>query len=229
MRPILRKITDGVPLKAGEYERLLAYIEELRQVGGDSYRVFRENYGTKLGRDYGFYLSRYSAGGADLVEYLAANPSVVRAMQEEPVPVASFPPWLRDYLLNEYGLYLKAGQIGDLLSWLRRERITAVGLPRGREGEAVLVYEEGNPYKETGLKQHFENIARRSFVTRVVSIRYLTRNKARADGFKVRGDDCLSGIFTNREKSIYYLVYLTEADAGKAENACKLLNQVFYG
>ena len=48
-------------------------------------------------------------------------------------------------------------------------------------------------------------------------------------GFEVVGDDTLSGIFTNKEKSIYYYVYLTEASPARTENACRLLNQVFYG
>lgn len=228
MRPILRKVINHIPLDATEYQQLLEYVERLREQGEESYHVFRANYGASLARDYALYLSRFSAGRAEMIQYLAGNPGVVKALRHGPLPVNEFPARFRDYLQAEYGEYLEAKQVGDILDWLDRQMVFAAGLPRKREGEAVLVYETGNPHKEWGLEYHFERIARHPFVTRIVSVRYLSRNKARADRFEVRGDDRLAGIFTNREKSIFYLVYLTEADSRKAENACKLLNLVFY-
>jgi len=229
MRAILRKIAGHVTLDAGEYERLLNYIEELRAGEGNSYRVFYENYGAILERDYGVYLSRFPVDRADLVEFIMANPATAAALQRGRLPLSSFPPRFRDYLRAEYGEFLEPERLRDILDWVSRGRVAEGGLPRAREGEPVLVYEAGNANKEWGLKQHFTRLARYPFITRLATVRYLTRNKAKIDRFKVQGDDLLAGIYTNREKSFYFLVYLTEAVPFKTENACRLLNLVFYG
>ncbi|MEN6351069.1 MAG: hypothetical protein ABFD08_16950, partial [Syntrophomonas sp.] len=93
----------------------------------------------------------------------------------------------------------------------------------------VYIYEEANPFKEPGLKAHFERLGRYPFITRLQSYRYLTRNRASRDRIECREADRLGGIFSNKLRSIYYLIYLSEADSKKAETACQLLNSVFYG
>jgi hypothetical protein len=52
----------------------------------------------------------------------------------------------------------------------------------------------------------------------------LTRNKAHADKIDFVGPDRLGGIFTNKQKSIYYYIYLTEQNEVKARNACRILH-----
>lgn len=101
-------------------------------------------------------------------------------------------------------------------------------LPRPRETDLVYKYEEGNPYKEIGLSTHFERLGRFVFITRLQSYRYLTRNKASQDRIQYVSPDCLGGIFTNKEKSIYYYIFLTEPDQLKAQNAARLLNLTLY-
>lgn len=229
MRPVLRKISDRVPLAPREFRQLIDYVEHVRAHGEASYQVFRQNYGSVLYELYGIYLSRFGTGRAELAEFLFANPGVARTLRGTPLPVNAFPTRFRGYLREEYGESLQPSDVEDILRWLPGDKDKDAGLPREREQEPVLVYEAGNPGKEWGLQQHFERIARHRFVTRVVSVRYLARGKAKKDRFEVRGDDVLGGIFTNREKSIYFMVYLTEAEPSKTANACQLLNLVFYG
>ncbi|MGE5390759.1 MAG: hypothetical protein ACM3PE_06800 [Deltaproteobacteria bacterium] len=101
-------------------------------------------------------------------------------------------------------------------------------LPRPREADPVYIYEDGNPFKEIGLHSHFNRLGRFLFITRIRSYRYLTRNKASQDRIQYVSPDCLGGIFTNKEKSIYYYIYLTENNQFKAENAARLLNLALY-
>jgi len=229
MRAVLRKLVDRIPLEEEEYRRLLAYTETLRSGSEESYRVFRDNYGSLLMADYGIRLPRFASGRAEFLEYLCQNWEVVQALKLGPLPVSTMPVSLQEYLRTEYGSEIKAEQVRDLVEWIERNQTAGHGLPRPRKRDPVLVYEVGNENKEIGLAQHFRRIARHPFVSRIVSVRYLSRGKAAQDRFEVRGEDVLSGIFTNKEKSIYYLVYLTEADLCKAANACNLLNHVFYG
>ncbi len=229
MRAVLRKLGDGIPLEEEEYRRLLSYVETLRSESEESYRVFRDSYGAVLASEYGIRLPRFARGRADLVEYLSSNPEVVSRLKTGPVSVGRFPETLREYLRNEYGAEVRLHQVEDVVRWIEGNRLNVHGLPRPRQGEPVLVYEDGNDNKETGLACHFDRLARHSFVSRLVSVRYLAGGKASGDRFRVKGEDVLSGIYTNKEKSIYYLVYLTEADPHKTANACRLLNYIFYG
>ena len=229
MRAVLRKLGDRIPLTEEEYQRLLSYIETLRSGSEESYGVFRDSYGSVLASEYGIRLPRFAKGRSDLLEYLSSHPEAVPRLKKGPVPVSQFPPGLREYLRSQYGTELRLEQVRDMVDWVEHNRLNTHGLPRPRLGEPVLVYEDGNENKETGLAYHFNRLARHLFVSRLVSVRYLAGGKAAKDRFEVRGADMLSGIYTNKEKSIYYLIYLTEADPHKTANACRLLNYVFYG
>ncbi|MDH7496982.1 MAG: hypothetical protein QHH05_00840 [Syntrophomonadaceae bacterium] len=223
---MLRKVARRLPLDAGEMERLHRYVRELRSADPQGFALLCETYGEALEGEYGFSLDGVEAGRGELLAHLLQHPGLVEELAREPQPLEAFPPRLRPYLASEFGGRVTAAQVQDLLAWVR-ELEKPKELPMARKGDAVLVYEEGNPGKETGLEAHFQRVARLPFVTRLVSVRYLRRGKASADRFEVRGDDCLSGVFTHRDKSIYYLVYLTEADADKAGQACRLLNWLF--
>lgn len=104
-----------------------------------------------------------------------------------------------------------------------------VGLPAHRTEEVVIKYEDANASKEPGLQAHFERLARYPYVTRIQSYRYFRGKKARQDRFDVAGEDCLRGIFTNKDRSILYHVYLSENHLQKARAACRQLNKDFYG
>lgn len=102
-------------------------------------------------------------------------------------------------------------------------------LPVERSGNVVIKYEDDNACKEQGLQAHFERLSRYPFITRIQSYRYFRGKKARQDRFDVAGDDYLRGIFTNKERSIVYHIYLTEKDLQKTQAVCRQLNKDFYG
>jgi hypothetical protein len=112
---------------------------------------------------------------------------------------------------------------------MKFDNFSSLELPEPRQKVLVYKYETANPYKETGLKSHFDRIGRYSFVSRLQSIRYLRGSKASEDKIELISGDCLGGIFTNKEKSIYYYIFLTENNALKAKNACRVLNLALYG
>lgn len=103
------------------------------------------------------------------------------------------------------------------------------GLPGHRTEEVVIKYEDANAAKEPGLQAHFERLARYPYITRIQTYRYFRGGKARQDRFDVAGEDCLRGIFTNKDRSILYHVYLSENHLQKAQAACRQLNKDFYG
>lgn len=227
MRKMLRKLDLQQPLYDEEYALILNYIEDLRQSSPESYALFRQSYGSILFEDYAIYLPRFPAGMAELTEFLSGHPAAAQDIPALPESLSRFPVALHPYLL-----YCSQTQ-PQLLSIVLDHVLTAetareVSLPRPRQQEVVYKFEDSNPYKEPGLKTHFDRLSRFSFVSRLQSYRYLTRNKASRDRIEVVDGQTLGGIFTNKEKSIYYYIYLTEDDPSKAKRACRLLNDVFY-
>lgn len=229
MRGILRKLDQGQKLNEEEYQALMAYIDELRDKSPESYELFYERYARLLYKDYSTYLPRFIQGIDQLVNFLTEKPELLPKLKEKPFPLELFPPELRPYL--QYSLKLSADEfpLSILLDFLDNNQELVRQLPLARKNEVVYKFEDGNPYKEAGLKAHFDRLSRYSFITRLQSYRYLSGGKASFERIEFLAADRLGGIFTNREKSLYYYIFLSEADEIRAKNACHLLNMVFYG
>lgn len=228
MRSILRKIQPKKELTETEYARLMAYAEELRINDAASYALFYDLYADLLFKDYNAWLPRFCYGRDDFYDFLRQNPQLVSELNKAGLPIESFPDYLHDYLNYTYGQVVNLPPINTWPTFWTEDN-NDLDLPAPREKDPVYKYEEANPYKEPGLKQHFERIGRYNFVSRIQSYRYLRGNKSNVDKIEVLTPDCLGGIFTNKEKSIYYYIFLTEASYPKALNACRILNADIYG
>lgn len=229
MRAILRKLGRHSNLNEVEYEKLMDYAAELRALSSESYQLFFERYANILLLDYQTYLPRFTYGSDDFFDYLLKNPSLQAALQVQPLPTRVFPPYLQEYLHHTYPDGLVEASSLPQLDLHQADRKASTTLPQPRQKDLVCKYEGGNAYKEIGLKSHFDRIGRYSFISRLQSVRYLRGNKASGDKIEPISSDCLGGVFTNKEKSIYYYIFLTEADDLKAGNACQVLNQALYG
>ena len=229
MRAILRKLYRHQILTAAEYAELMDYADELRSLSPESYQLFYERFAAILFLDYHTYLPRFAFGSDDFFDYLLHNPPLLTALQAHPLPVEIFPPYLQEYLHHTYPNGQVTASLLPRLELRKASDTPGFTLPEARRKDLVCKYESANAYKEIGLKSHFDRIGRYSFVSRLQSVRYLTGNKASADKIEPVSSDCLGGVFTNKEKSIYYYIFLTEADDIKAGNACQVLNQALYG
>lgn len=225
MRGILKKIERGRDLHEYEYEQLLSYIENLQKTSPEAYAVFYDQYASVLVNDYHTFISRFACGRDDFFNFLWKRPDMLKQLSQSNVPLTIFPPEFHSYLEYTFGSTVP---IQAMQAVLLVNKIGAKGLPQPRSEDAILKYEEANPYKEQGLKTHFERLARYSFITRLQSYRYLTRSKSAFDRIVYHSPDCLGGIFTNKQKSIYYYLFLSEAEETKARNACNFLNLTLY-
>lgn len=225
---ILRKIKRQEPLTAEEREKLLHTAEELSSFPHTGWRRFFEFYAHDCAQGYHINLPLFACDLDVVYDWLLQNPDILQQLMQKPLPQRDYPPSLADYLSYTFGSEITAEDVRPLLDYYQGT-LEADALPIPRSKEPVFKYEENNPYKEIGLKNHFERLARYSFISRLQSYRYLSGRRAAADRFDVVADDTLSGIFTNKEKSIYYYIYLTERNLTRTQNACRLLNQVFYG
>jgi hypothetical protein len=229
MGTVLQKITQHMPLGENELTRLTAYAERLRIKSPESYRSFYDLYADILYRDYDLCLTRFRYGRDDFYDYLMQNPDFLNNPADPLLSLEDFPPFLQEYLRYSYGSTIDQTAIHALQALLGGATPVDSDLPAPRQRDVVYKYENGNSYKELGLKSHFEKIGRQSFVSRIQSYRYLRGNKSSTDKIEVLGPDYLGGIFTNKEKSIYYYIFLTESNYQKAVNACRLLNTHLYG
>lgn len=229
MRRLLKKITKNEILSDYEYQQVLGYVEELRYQSPESYLVFYEQYANFLFRHYNTYLPRFAYGRDDFIDYLLLNPEMIKYLQSEPPIINLFPVRFHPYIQYALMKNHKIQTILAIINLLRQNIENDNCLPVPRTEKIVYKYEDANPYKERGLKTHFERVARYSFVSRLQSYRYLTQHKSKQDRIEPISADQLGGIFTNKQKSIYYYIFLTEADEVKARNACQVLNLVLYG
>lgn len=229
MREILRKLYRHQNIDEAEYAALMDYADELRTTSPESYQLFYQRFATILFLDYYTYLPRFAHGPDDLYNYLVSNPAILAALKIGPLAIDSFPPHLREYLQWSYPEGQVIGSLLPALDFITTDNAVSFALPSPRRRNLICKYEEANPYKELGLKSHFDRIGRYSFVSRLQSVRYLRGSKASEDKIETVSSDCLGGVFTNKEKSIYYYIFLTEADDIKAGNACQFLNQALYG
>lgn len=229
MRLIIKKIQQHKSLDNGELAALNEYIDGLRWNAPESYRYFYDSYADRLTCNYSIHLPRFRYDRDDFYDYLLQNPEILSNLPEQIQVVDTFPLYLHEYLLYKYGRIIYLESIQALYDLLIHNNAGPLLLPAPRQRNPVFKYEENNPYKEPGLKNHFERIARYSFVSRIQSYRYLRGNKSAADKIEVISPDCLGGIFTNKEKSIYYYIFLTEENQSKAMNACQVLNRSLFG
>lgn len=215
MRRILRKLDSELPLTADEYQQLMKYWHKLSADSPESWQLFQLRYSTAVPYQRPAELD-------DLINFLCADPDLIDQWEDS---ITFFPLALQPFLHT-----LKYSVDDRFKSWLKDlvKEGRPQELPMNREKDIVIKYEEANPYKESGIKAHFDRLSRYPFISRLQTYRYLTRSKAANDRFEYLQPDQLGGIFTNKEKSIYYYVYLTEADENKAHYACSFLNRVFY-
>ncbi len=229
MRRILRKLDKRETLTEHEYEELLKYVDVLFNSSAESYDLFYTRYSASLWLDYSVYIPHFKFDIDDLINHLLYHPELFDIIDKTPDLLELFPVELHPYIAHN----LTREDLYQLLTRLTQSRagsaLTPRELPTARSRDVVIKYEDGNPYKEIGLKLHFDRLAKYRFITRLQSYRYLTRGKSSQDRIVVIADDKLGGIFTNKEKSIYYYLFLNERDITKAENACLVLNIALYG
>jgi hypothetical protein len=225
MRGVLKKIERGLALSEIEYEDLLKYIENLQKTSPEAYAVFHDQYASVLFNEYSTFVPRFVLGGDDFINYLWNHPDLCKQLSQSDLPLTMFPSDCHPYLEYTFGSTVP---VQAMVSTILPNNIGTNDLPHPRLGQAILKYEKSNPYKEQGLKSHFERLARYSFITRLQSYRYLTRSKSSYDRIEYHSPDRLGGIFTNKQKSIYYYIFLSEAEEIKARNACEFLNLILY-
>lgn len=229
MRTVLRKLQRHQPLTEEDRADLLQYADYLRNASLPSYELFYERYASWLHHRHHIHLPRSNYGVDDLYDFLLAHPHLIGQISSGQLDPGLFPVHLQYYLSSAEGLDALYITVLPALEYIRPGDSRTGELPRARLSELVVKYESGNPSKETGLKAHFDRLGAYPFITRLQSVRYLRGTKASQDRVEVISGDCLGGIFTNKAKSIYYLVYLTENDGAKAGQACRLLNRDLYG
>lgn len=224
MRHILRKITKGLSLSNIEEENLLSYCQNLRYKSPESYLVFYEQYRQRLFQKQHILIPNLDFGLDDIIDYLLQNQKYIALIKQEYFSEEFFPLYLRKYvhiLMNEPKHY---SFLLSIINEINNLDISLRELPQARKKNVVIKFEDANINKEIGLKHHFERIARYSFVNRIQSYRYLSSNKANQDRIDYYSPDCLKGVFTNKDKSIMYYIFLSEHDEIKAINACHILN-----
>lgn len=228
MRGIFVKLQRRQELTTDEYRKLMDYADALRLDSPDSYALFYDRYASVLYRDYAIFLPRFNYGIDDLIDFLISRPDALESLEKAQLDRDLFPGRLHPYLEYLCASGPANHEFQGILQFLKPHRTLLGQVPPPRSHPLVCKYEDANPYKEIGLKQHFDRLGRYSFVTRLQSYRYLSGRKARMDRIEYVAPDRLGGIFSNKEKSIYYYIYLSEADPIKAVNACKLLNSIFH-
>ncbi len=228
MYRILRKVKRHEPLTLKERQLLLNMTEHLVAFPNSCWKYFFEYYAQDLALYYHIFLPLFACDPDVVYDWLLRNPSLLNQLMNSGLTQKDYPPALADYLRYTFGPEITPQDVSPLIDYYQ-ETLESGALPAPRTKPPVFKYEKNNPYKEAGLKNHFERLGRYSFVSRIQSYRYLSGGRAVTDRFEVFSDDTLSGIFSNKEKSIYYYVYLTEANLTRAKNACHLLNRVFYG
>ncbi|MDD2621310.1 MAG: hypothetical protein PHC92_11665 [Syntrophomonadaceae bacterium] len=228
MRAIFNKIECRQELNSDEYQKLMEYADELRINSADSYVLFYNRYAAILFRDYNTFLPQFSCGIDDLFDFLITNPEALTNLEKAQLNLSLFPVRLHAYLQHVINFSPAYNELQQILQFLKPQSSLLGQVPIPRLKPLVCKYEDANPYKEIGLKCHFERLGRYSFITRLQSYRYLSGNKASKDYIEYIAPDQLGGVFSNKQKSIYYYLFLSEKDSSKAKNACRLLNLLFY-
>lgn len=215
MRNILRKLDRQQPLTDEESQLFMEYIQKLSWESPESWQLLYNRYRVAFPR-------QNPAALDDFIYFLCTNPELRDQWEGNTL---LFPRSLQPFLL-----FLQSSADHGFKSWLKNllRESKPEELPASREKDIVIKYEAANPYKESGIKAHFDRLSRYPFISRLLTYRYLSGSKAVKDRIEYLQPDQLGGIFTNKEKSIYYYIYLTEADENKARYACSFLNKIFY-
>jgi len=229
MRAIIKKLANHQELNTEEYQNLMGYIQHLRVHSLPSYQVFYQRYAGVLYKQYSTYLPEFEYTLGDVISLLVEQPELLSFALQRPVQWQYFPPAYRPYLQTCAQNRLKGQLFYEVVKQMADKPENLASLPRPRDAEVAMLFEDQNPFKERGLKAHFDRLSRFTFITRLQSVRYLTQHKAKQDRVEVLAPDRLGGIFTNKEKSIYYYIYLTESIEVKARKACALINLALYG
>lgn len=221
MRNILKKLDRSGPLNNTEYHLLMEYVEELRRESPESYTVFHDRYADILLEDYAIRLPRFAVDMDEFMNFLQLNPQLISQWEDN---LAVFPTPMQPFLhhLKNSPDFRFKRWLGELL-----QNNNPREFPLPREKDIVIKYEDGNPLKETGIKSHFDRLSRYPFISRLQTYRHLNA-KAIEDRIEYLSPDMLGGIYTNKEKSIYYYIFLTEPNEEKAKYACDFLNNVLY-
>jgi hypothetical protein len=198
MRAIFKKLDRHIKLNTDEYWKLMQYIEDLRVKSPESYETVYNHYARILFADYSTYLPRFPKEIDDLISYLAYNPSAIPLLENNIIIPELIPPDLFPYVEYLLGNHSSLLSLKPVLSALQQQE-QPVQLPAPRKAEPAIKYEDSNPYKEIGLKAHFDRLKRYPFITRLQTQRYLTRKTAR-ERFEYISPDKLGGIFTNKRK-----------------------------
>lgn len=229
MRAILKKLERLQELSETDYSALMEYIQKLRTDSIPSYRLFYQRYAVLLYQNYNTYLPAFDYNLNDIINLFGEHPELLSCIKKGPLEWQAFPVQYQKVARACLENPINRPFFFELVNHLAKRPQSTMQLPKPRQNDVVFIYEDNNPYKEQGLKAHFERLSRYAFITRLQSIRYLNRNKARQDRLEVFKPDRLGGIFTNKYRSVYYYAYLTEAVEAKAQEACLLLNLAFYG
>jgi hypothetical protein len=229
MRAIIKKLSRQEGLTQEEYHKLMEYITQLEARSVSSYQLFRHRYGPVLYEQYSTYLPEFEYTIGDVVSLLAREPELLILARQRPLQWQYFPPPYQPFLRACSEREAEGRLFYQIIDEMAGAAEKLPELPHPRDGQVVMLFEDNNPYKEPGLKAHFDRLSCFSFVTRLQSIRYLTIHKAKQDRVEVVAEDRLGGIFTNKQKSIYYYIYLTESSPVKARESCSLINLALYG
>ncbi len=228
MRAILKKIKTLSALDPSEFAALVAYIEHLGQTSLASYSLFYSEYSSKLIKQYNLRIPKYYFGADEIVNYCVQNIANLTAAKNMALHSFPFPHSYSSFIEQICSQEQNDFVVADLLNMFAIDPEENNIYPSPRQTDIVKIFEDGNAKKETGLDFHFKRLQNYSFISRIQTIKYLQKHKATKDCFKTNAPDKIRGIYTNNQKSVYYLVYLTEADPKKAANACRLLNRMFY-
>lgn len=223
----MRKLDNKKVLNIEEYAQIMEYAEKLRTDSPESYGLFYQKYAPIFYDDYSTHIPRFAYGIDELINFLITNQEIIQAINNRELALSDFPWQFHPYLHHVFEGSPDRRSLQLLLDRFIASPSIADNLPCMRTNDIIIKYEEANPYKEPGLKAHFDRIGRYSFVTRLQTYRYLNK-KARNDKIEYLSSDLLGGIFTNKQKSIYYYIFLSEKNESKAINACHLLNTALH-
>ncbi len=135
-------------------------------------------------------------------------------------------------LLDHSQGFVTLNALGELYHQGFRDRFAAAKallLPRDNgisPENKKIQHEDQNLGKHPGLQQYLERIRKKSYVTRIQTVRYLpqkpTQTRFRADS---ASPDRLKGSFWDGTVAVEFLVYLSEEDARKAQAAAADLTE----
>lgn len=206
MRVILRKLDKRETLTDREYKELSEYIDALFSNSLESYDLFYSRYSSILWQDYSMYIPHFQYDIDDLINHMIYHPELFNVIDRTADILELFPVELHPYILYTFKQEHHYHLIKQLSLALTASVSNPQQLPASRVGKVIIKYEDANPYKEIGLKSHFERLAKYQFITRLQSYRYLTGSKARQDKIEVLEADKL-GVYIPIKINQFIIIY----------------------